>query len=531
MRAVSLLALVSLVSTVSAAGFARRMHRGMQQHHKNHGKAHQVPLVHHGWSMPPLTKLFRGSEKTAGSLESNMARLKASVADLRKKDLDDAKEVYAGYAQALGLDDEQNQKLNADNEETEKKISALELSNKAEEGRRDTLVKENKDLYKQLEELKKTVNSQVNGLEDILKDGVKVPEQAAAVEAPHVLASVPEYCRCTRACTDLGWGPWCTVQNANCVTKSPCATGGAAGSCVTVDPQDGPWTRCQNIVEPAAASLLQMSSKLREEKADDDDEDADDAKDGKDSDDSDDSDDDEICHCKQPCTDEGWGPWCYVQSATCRVKPACDMGGAANSCVASDPGGPWTRCSNLLSAPVAAPAAPAVAARLAPSVSVPTATAQQDIDHNTKPVKDLLMKMMEQVDDIRQEDEQSAEKLRDLYQQETKRLSAEKDAIAQKKDELATELKTVKEQSAKLATEVEHLEEVNRSLHTQLRRLEHFLASASTELKGSIDTEDHVAAAALQMGKKVGGSKKKASKKADASDDDDDDDNDDDEDA
>merc|ERR1719311_659367 len=147
--------------------------------------------------MPPLTKIFRGSEKTAGSLESNMAKLKESVNDLRKKDLDDAKEVYAQFVQALSLDDEQNQKLQANNDEDQKKIDALELSNKAEEARRDSLIKENKKLYKQLEELKKTVNSQVNGLEDILKDGVEVksidaappPQAAVAVQAQPAAAA------------------------------------------------------------------------------------------------------------------------------------------------------------------------------------------------------------------------------------------------------------------------------------------------------------------------------------------------------
>merc|ERR1719160_1887980 len=157
-----------------------------------HGKTHQMPSgIPAGWSMPPLTKIFRGSEKTAGSLESNMARLKESVNELRKKDLDDAKEVYAQFVQALSLDDEQNQKLQANNDEDQKKIDALELSNKAEEVRRDNLVKENQKLYKQLEELKKTVNSQVDGLEDILKEGVSTANVQPADMPPAVAVATP----------------------------------------------------------------------------------------------------------------------------------------------------------------------------------------------------------------------------------------------------------------------------------------------------------------------------------------------------
>lgn len=536
MRAFALVAIACLAPCASGArtGLARRFRRGQQEGHRHHGKTHQVPLAHLGWSMPPLTKIFRGSEKTAASLESNMERLKASVNDLRKKDLDDAKEVYASFAQALNLDDEQNSKLKADNEETEKKISALQLSNKAEEGRRDNLVKENKKLYKQLEELKKTVNSQVNGLEDILQEGGLAPKPApevVAVMASTAQASAPEYCHCTRSCSDLGWGSWCTVQSASCVTKSPCVTGGAAGSCVTVDPRDGPWTRCANIVaQPAAASLIQVSQNMHREvkKEEEDDDDSDDAKD----DDEEDSEDGDVCQCKQPCTDEGWGMWCYVQSSSCRVKENCAMGGAAHACVASDPGGPWTRCENLLPVPsaVSAPAAQVAAAALSP----PVAPAQEDMTRNTKPVKDVLVKMMTQVDDIRQEDEQSTEKLKEVYQQESKRLATEKDSIAQKKEELASELRQVKEESSKLATEVEHLEEVNRSLHTQLRRLEHFLASASTELKGSIETEDRVSVAAVQTSKavddaekpRIKGHQEKVKEEKDSDEDDDDDDND-----
>jgi len=232
-----------------------------------------------------------------------MAKLKESVNDLRKKDLDDAKEVYAQFVQALSLDDEQNQKLQANNEEDEKKIDALALSNNAEAVRRDNLVKENQKLYKQLEELKKTVNSQVNGLEDILKEGGTVHTQvepAATVATPaaatnFVAPATQEYCHCTKACTDMGWGPWCPVQSANCITKTPCATGGAAGSCVTLDAQAGPWTRCQNIIqaESIAANFVQVSSQKAKEDDDDADDDADDADDG------DDGVDDGDCSSKQ----------------------------------------------------------------------------------------------------------------------------------------------------------------------------------------------------------------------------------------
>merc|ERR1719386_222585 len=98
--------------------------------------------------------------------------------------------------------------------------------------------------------------------------------------------------------------------------------------------------------------------------------------------------------------------------------------------------------------------------------------ASSDISMNTKPVKDILMKMMTQVDDIRQQDEVSMEKLRELYQSETKREASVKESILAKKEEMATKLREVKDESLKLATEVEHLEEVNRNLHTQLHRLE-----------------------------------------------------------
>merc|ERR1719265_1175884 len=136
-----------------------------------------------------------------------LAKLKESVNDLRKKDMDDAKEVYAQFVQQLSMDDEQNQKLQQNNEEDEKKIDALELSNKAEAERRDNLIKENQKLYKQLEELKKTVNSQVNGLEDILKEGVQANGEAAATPAaPAAVANfaavqpASEYSRCTQTC-------------------------------------------------------------------------------------------------------------------------------------------------------------------------------------------------------------------------------------------------------------------------------------------------------------------------------------------
>merc|ERR1719377_150133 len=109
---------------------------------------------------------------------------------------------------------------------------------------------------------------------------------------------------------------------------------------------------------------------------------------------------------------------------------------------------------------------------------------------------------MTQVDDIRQQDEVSMEKLRELYQQETKREAPVKEQILAKKEELANKLHEVKDESTKLATEVDHLEEVNRNLHTQLRRLEHFLATASTELKGSMETDDRMTAAAIQLTKK-----------------------------
>merc|ERR1719321_435308 len=88
-----------------------------------------------------------------------------------------------------------------------------------------------------------------------------------------------------------------------------------------------------------------------------------------------------------------------------------------------------------------------------------------------------------------------------------------KEQIQSRKEELANQLREVKEESGKLATEVEHLEEVNRNLHTQLRRLEHFLASASTELKGSMEVDDRMTAAAIQLTKK---SKKEVGEEDDA---------------
>jgi hypothetical protein len=521
LRGLVALVCFGLVAQLGCAVNQQR-HKGLR-HHAVHHKSYTQP-VSQGWSLPPLSKIFRGSAKTVDALEDNMKKLKNAVRDLRGKNLEDAKEQYTGFTQALTVDDEQDQKLEVDNNEVEKKINALELSNKAEAQRRDSMITENAKLTKQLEELKKTVNAQVDGLEGILKNGVDVPKSeettapVATAAAPVQFQAVPqpEYCHCTKACTDLGWGEWCPVQSANCVTKLPCSTGGAANTCVTVDPQAGPWTRCANIMAPQAISLIQTSKKDSDE---DDDED------------SDDDDDSKVvqpaqaaCACRTPCHDEGWGMWCYLQTANCRVKDQCEMGGAANACVASDPGGPWTRCSNLLSV---APAQPAQSPRIAPpaasqaqSYNVASPAIQQTFTSNANPVKDLLVKMMTQVDDIRTEDQQSTIKMQEIYQAETAKLQSTRSAIQERQTELAARLREVKGQSAKLAREVEHLEEVNRSLHTQLHRLEHFLSSASSELHGSIETEDRVASAALQMSSK-------SIKKDDDDDDDSDDDSDD----
>jgi len=457
-----------------------------------------------------------------------MKRLKRAVSDLRGKNLEDAKETYLGFTQALTVDDDQDQKLEADNLEVEKKINAMELSNKAEEERKDTMIKENAKLTKQLEELKKTVNAQVDGLEGILKsgmDGTKTGEPAEPVASTIPAAASPvqfavaprqDYCHCTKPCSDLGWGEWCPVQSANCMTKLPCSTGGAANTCVTVDPQAGPWTRCANIVTPQAVSLIQTSKTSKRDSDDDDDEDSDDDEDVKSAQSS-----QAVCKCRTPCSDEGWGMWCYLQTGNCRVKEHCEMGGAADGCVASDPGGPWTRCSNLLSDGSVAstpamqlpPSVPAAASQVQ-SNNGGTPVAQQTFTSNASPVKDLLVKLMTQVDDIRTDDQQSTIKMREIYQAEVTKMQAKRSAIQNKQQELAVRLREVRGESAKLAAEVEHLEEVNRSLHTQLHRLERFLSNASSELHGSMEMTDKVASA-LQVSKK------------DRQDDDDDDDSDD----
>jgi len=358
------------------------------------------------------------------------------------------------------------------------------------------------------------VNAQVDGLEGILKNGISVPqttEPAASVPAPvqfqAAVTAQQEYCHCTKTCTDQGWGEWCPVQSANCATKLPCSTGGSANACVTVDPQAGPWTRCSNIVTPQAVSLIQTSKKDSEDEDDEDSDDDDDSKSAQPV--------QPACQCRTACSDEGWGMWCYLQTANCRVKEQCEMGGAAKACVADDPGGPWTRCSNLLATDAVARAPPAVAQ---PALVTPAASAgpsiQSTFTSNANPVKDILVKLMTQVDDIRSQDEQSTIKMQEIYQSETAKLQAKRSAIQEKQTELAARLREVKGESGKLAAEVEHLEEVNRSLHTQLHRLERFLASASSELHGSMESEDHVAStAAIQTSKK---------------DDDDDDDSDDD---
>jgi len=447
----------------SGCTLTERRHRGLRSKRAVRRKGHQQQQpVPQGWSLPPLSKIFRGSAKTVDALEDNVKKLKSAVRDLRGKNLEDAKEAYAGFTQALTIDDEQDQKLEVDNEEVEKKINAMQLSNKAAEERRDNMVKENAKLTKQLEELKKTVNAQVEGLEGILKSGIDVePATEPAVSQP-----------------------------------------------APVDFQ----ARAKNVAMPQAISLIQTSKKDSE---DDDDEE---------------SDDDEdassaltaapVCRCRTPCSDEGWGMWCYLQTGNCRVKEQCEMGGAANACVADDPGGPWTRCSNLLATDVAGPAQPATNQ---PQLASATSTAgtvqpaaQQTFSVNAQPVKDILVKLMTQVDDIRTEDQQSAGKMREIYQSESTKMQSKRTAILEKQKELATRLREVKGDSAKLAAQVEHLEEVNRSLHTQLHRLQHFLSSASSELSGSMESEDRIATAALQV-----------SKKDDENDDDSDDDSDD----
>lgn len=511
---------LSAVAQLGCAAHQRR-HKGLRHHAVHHKNQHLIQ----GWSLPPLSKIFRGSEKTVNALEENVQKLKNAVRDLRGKNLEEAKETYTGFTQALTVDDEQDQKLEAENNEVEKKINALELSNKAEEQRKDTMIKENAKLTKQLEELKRTVNAQVEGLEGILKTGIDIPKEteraasipsaAAPVHLQAAAAPQPEYCQCTKSCADLGWGEWCPVQSANCVTKLPCTTGGAANTCVTVDPQVGPWTRCANIITPQAVSLIQTSRRDDEDDSDSDSDDDDDAKSVEAA--------QPACRCRTPCQDQGWGMWCYLQAGNCRVKEQCEMGGAADACVASDPAGPWTRCSNLLPADAVAPAQPVPSRQIASSTPQlqtynegATPAVQQTFSSNANPVKDLLVKMMTQVDDIRSEDQQSSVKMQELYQSETAKMQSTRNAIQERQTELASRLREVKGQSAKLAAEVDHLEEVNRSLHTQLHRLEKFLSSASSELHGSMENEERVATAALQM--RAHGKSKK--------DDDDDDDND-----
>merc|ERR1719159_1461355 len=86
----------------------QRRHKGLR-HRTVHHKSHQLKQpVSQGWSLPPLSKIFRGSAKTVDSLEDNMKRLKNAVTDLRGKNLEDAKETYLGFQQALTIDDEQD---------------------------------------------------------------------------------------------------------------------------------------------------------------------------------------------------------------------------------------------------------------------------------------------------------------------------------------------------------------------------------------------------------------------------------------
>lgn len=494
-RSLALLLLSMAIIEASATESRHRVKR-LVRHVRGHRAARKGHAEPHSWSLPPLAKLFRASEQTETALEGNLRRLKTSAGELRQQDLDAAGAVYEEYAQALVADEKENKRLQEINSNVEKRLDGLKLRAKAEELRKTQLQQENKQLYKQLEELKASVNNQVKGLEDLLKGGDS-QQQTAAADVPVAVAvpskPAPEVCRCTSTCSDLGWGPWCTVQSATCMVKSDCSAGGAAKSCITVDSKAGPWTRCANIL-PApgpAPTLLQLSSSSDDEDSDDDSDSDDDEDEGA-----------EECRCRTPCHDEGWGQWCYVQSLTCKVKGQCTAGGAAgNKCVANDPAGPWTRCANLLSQ---ADAVPQQAAAPAPTATAPQGTSQAAssaaatapqadvMGRSSKQVEESLSSMMAQVDDIKRQDGQSMTQLKASYEAEKARLRSQHDAILKKKEDLEDEIEKVNAEDKALESEVDRLEDVNRSLHGQLHQLEKFLNKESATLHTSMAVEDKI---------------------------------------
>lgn len=240
-----------------------------------------------------------------------------------------------------------------------------------------------------------------------------------------------------------------------------------------MDPQAGPWTRCSNIL-PAPPVLLQVADSSQDEDTDDD----------SDSDDDDDIEAEE-CKCRTPCHDEGWGQWCYVQSLTCQVKSKCTAGGAAGSkCVANDPGGPWTRCANLLSSAAKVPQQPnaSIAAARVPQAEL--------MGRSSRQVEEVLNGMIAQVDGIRQKDREVMAQLKGQYETERSRLQTQRDAILKRKKDLEGEISKATAEDRALEGEVDRLEGVNRSLHTQLRQLEGFLSSESATLHTSMVRQD-----------------------------------------
>lgn len=153
--------------SAAAALRARRL-----QHQAKHGHGGKVRAHHHEWSLPPLGEIMRPSSKTAAELDANYEKLKLLVTELRKDDMHAAHEMYEEYSQALTLDDNQNTKLEAANEEIQRDIDSVQLRVRASELRKAKLTAENRQLLGQLEDLKKAVNSQVTEIEGILKDNV-----------------------------------------------------------------------------------------------------------------------------------------------------------------------------------------------------------------------------------------------------------------------------------------------------------------------------------------------------------------------
>jgi hypothetical protein len=239
-------------------------------------------------------------------------------------------------------------------------------------------------------------------------------------------------------------------------------------------------------------ALLQVADSSKEE-ADDDDSDSD----------EDDDDDAEECRCRTKCHDEGWGPWCYVQSLSCRVKSQCTAGGAArNMCVANDPAGPWTRCANLLSPALAEPQQPlvsasavsqqppfAAAASVVSALPAPVVSAA-GMGRSSKQVEEALSNMMAQVDSIKQQDGQSMAQLKESYESEKARLRSQHDAILRRKQDLDDEIAKVTADDKASAAEVNRLEDVNNSLHGQLRQLEGFLTKESATLHSSVADQE-----------------------------------------